>query len=82
MFIAAMQENEPVITNTQDGCDKTTNSKIFYEKNAIRQESSKSSKYYLPQVLQDHINTKTDLSIDFSADRFKIDDEEAMVERR
>jgi hypothetical protein len=83
MFTAAMQDNEqPAITNTQEGCTKIINAEIVYKNDAIKKGNKKSPKYYLPQILQDHIRKKTGLCIDFSTDRFVIKNEDTMVERR
>ena len=86
-FTAAAKHEEdspPVITDTQEGCVIRSEIKasFVYEREAVSQPSSKSTKYYLPRMLQDHIKKKTGLDIDFSTDRFTIKDEETKTGRR
>ena len=86
-FTAATKNEEnslPTISDTEEGCVIRTkiNAPLVYESEAVNKSGNRSRKYYLPQVLQDHINQKTGLKMEFSADRFVIKDEDTMVERR
>lgn len=86
MFTAAMREEHalPVVTDTEKGCNTCPkiHAELIYRSNAINKDGKRSNRYYLPQVLQEHIKEKVALDLDFSADRFKIEDEENVIARR
>ena len=86
-FTAAAKSEEnspPVVTNTENGCLISTeiDVRVVYENDAVNILGNRSEKYYLPQILQDHVNKRLASSIDFSNDRFVIKDEETMIKRR
>ena len=86
MFTAAMQEESylPSVTNVKDGCDMClkAHATLVYESKAVNNDGRRSNRYYLPNILQEHIKQRTGLSLDFSSDRFVIEDEETMVKHR
>jgi hypothetical protein len=87
-FTAAMHMTEspqlPIITDCQeDGLHMRieANYKLAHCEEAIS-NARHSNNYYLPKSLQENIQNKTDLYIDFSNDRFTIKDADKAVERR
>jgi len=73
----------PIVTNVENGCEifPKVSAAIVYAGNAVNIDGKRSAKYYLSQVLQEYIQRKAVLNLDFSNDRFLIKDEEAIRAR-
>lgn len=85
-FTAAMCAKAfmPVVTDVKGGCDihPKEHAALVHENNAVKNDGSRSDRYYLPKVLKEYICQKVALELDFSSDRFSIKNEEAAIARR
>ena len=74
----------PVVTDVKGGCDihPKEHAALVHENNAVKNDGSRSDRYYLPKVLKEYICQKVALELDFSSDRFSIKNEEAAIARR
>jgi hypothetical protein len=87
IFTAAMCMEDPTLpgfAEVEDRCCICTKTyhKPVYQSQAVNHNGRRSDKYYLPKTLQEYIQNKAVLNLDFSNERFVIKNEDAMIERR
>ncbi len=86
-FTAAMCVEDPALpkfTDVEDRCCicARTYHNPLHKSEAVNKGGRRSGKYYLPKLLQEYIQNKVGLNIDFSSNRFTLKDEDTMVNRR
>ena len=86
-FTAAMCLEDPALpkfTDVEDRCCICTRTyhNPLHKSDAVNKGGRRSDKYYLPRLLQEYIQNKVGLNIDFSNDRFVLKNERAMTRRR
>lgn len=86
-FTAAMCTENPALpefTEVEDRCcicPKTYHNPV-HQSQAVNHNGRRSDKYYLPKTLQEYIQNRVGLNLDFSNERFVIKNEDTMVEQR
>ena len=85
-FTAAMCMESPTLpefTDVEDRCcicSETYHNPVCQDQ-AVNRRGRRSNKYYLPKVLQEYIQRKIGLDLDFSSDRFVLKNESAMTKK-